>query len=352
MEYLYERSLIMKKSVESIVRALENSGAMMKPYMSKDEMLDGYLKYQKAVLEQLFINQADKFKLYDAVNYLEIHAAEKGIGENPVIVKAITDLRNISREIATTINGKCGEESVRKALNYTNRNIITMPNIHLSDGFDRTEIDQIVITSNGILILEVKHYKKNIVISPSGKIENCDKTLGEQMNVKRHLLRTKLEQALYNTYSDLPLHIESRVVFSNPDSNVTDNYKLEKLCYKAHLPHEIENFTSNVKYSNRQMTLIETLITEFAEEETYPVKYDFNRIRKTFAEALVLLENEEKEDKVVEEAEEDKIVNFDLNQNNFVVKPRKKSKVDKFVAIAVHTVLAAASVYEYVKSLK
>ena len=332
----------MKKSVESIVKALEQSGAMMKSNMNKDELLDGYLNYQEAVLQQLFGNQSiDNFKLFDAVKYLEVHAAEKGLGENPVIIAAIKDINDISREIATTINGKRGEALVRKALNYTNRKIIALPNIHLSNESDCTEIDQIVITSNGILILEVKHYKKNIIISPSGKIENSDKTLGEQMNIKRHLLRSKLEQALYDKDPDLCLHIESRVVFSNPDSIVTDNYKLEKLCYKAHLPHEIEDFTSDVKYSNKQMELIETLIKEFAEEEeSYPVKYDFNRIRKTFSEALVLLEDD------------DKVVDFDCTENNVIVKPRKKSKAEKFATIAAYTLLTVTVIYEYAKSFR
>lgn len=150
-----------------------------------------------------------------------------------------------------------------------------------------------------ILILEVKNYKKDIIISEAGQIYGpcnkrySDKNLGEQMNVKRFLFRSKLEAALAAAESGIPVHIESWVVFSDPNISVTDLYRQERYCFKTSLSHEIDGFQSDVFYSADQIRSIAAAISEFADkDERYDVGMDFDRIRKTFAQALVLLESE------------------------------------------------------------
>lgn len=290
----------MKRTVESIMSDMEANGAMMCPKMTKDERMAGLLDYQEMILRLVFNDDhAANLRLWDVAAHFRDLASEKSCEDAPVVMQAIEDMETIAKEIAMAISGASGEHQVAKSLRYVRRNIISLLNISLSDGEDKTELDQVVITSNGILVLEVKNYKKDITISEAGQIYGpcnkrySDKNLGEQMNVKRFLLRSKLEAALAAAELEIPVHIESRVVFSDPNISVTDLYRQERYCFKTSLSHEIDGFQSDVYYTADQMRSIETAISDFADkDERYDVGLDFDRIRKTFAKALVLLESE------------------------------------------------------------
>ena len=114
------------------------------------------------------------------------------------------------------------------------------------------------------------------------------------MNVKRYLLKKKLEEALDKAGSPLSLHLESRIVFSHPEADVVDEYFYEQFCSNAVLPHEIDAFESDVRYSDAEMQLLEDLISNIATTDTlrYVEKLDFDRIRRNFAETLTLLEED------------------------------------------------------------
>lgn len=290
----------MKRTVESIISDMEANGAMMCTKMTKDERMAGLMDYQEMILRLVFNDDhATNLRLWDVSAHFRDLASEKGSEDAPVVVQAIEDMETVAKEIAMAISGASGEHQVAKSLRYVRRNIVALPNISLCDGEDKTELDQVVITSNGILILEVKNYKKDITISEAGQIYGpcnkrySDKNLGEQMNVKRFLLRSKLEAALAAAELEIPVHIESWVVFSDPNISVTDLYRQERYCFKTSLSHEIDAFQSDVYYTADQMRSIAAAISEFAEkDEHYDVGLDFDSIRKTFAQALVLLESE------------------------------------------------------------
>lgn len=290
----------MNRTKEDILAEMQQCGAMMRTKMTAKELLSGLQDYQAMILRLVFNDDhAEKLRLYDVVTHFKELAKEKGYEEEPVVLQAIRDMEGIAKEIAIMISGVSGERQVERSLNYVHRKMIALPNIHLSDEEEKTEIDQIVITANGILLLEVKSYKKDITISEAGQIYGpchkhySDKSLGEQMNVKRYLLRTKLEKALAQVAPEIDVHVESYVVFSNPDITVTDLYKQENYCFKTNLPHLIDDFRSDVYYSSEQMNIIAGAVREIADtDDTYEVGMDFDAIRANFAQALSLLEGE------------------------------------------------------------
>ena len=285
----------MPRTVESIIRYMESTGVMMKNMLTSQERFDQLVAYQALVVNEVFSDtHGQSLRLTDVIKHFKDLAESKGLSDSSVVCKAISDMELISREIAGAITGAAGEKQVERSLIYSERKFINLSNITLSDDVDKTEIDQIVITSNGILILEVKNIRHDVVITESGQIYGRkDKTLGEQMNIKRYLLRTKLAEVLAEVDPTLPLHIESRVVFCDPTINIRDYYHGEKYCFKAKLPYEIDHFYSKVTYTPLQMQAIATAVKEIADtDETYPIKLDFNEIRRNFAEALILLEKE------------------------------------------------------------
>ena len=265
--------------------------------------------YQVAAVKAVFnTDHAETLTLRDCGNHLRELAKERNLEANDTIQTALKDMEFIGREIAAARSGASGERAVEKSIRYSKRRVIPLHNVILSAGEDRTELDQVVVTSNGIWILEVKNYKSDVTIAETGQVYetnrkwSSDKSLGDQMNLKRYLLRSKIEQELGE--HDIPVYIDSRVVFSNPSILVTDRYHQEKYCFTATLPHEIDQFTSEIEYSLDEMKIIAAVIESISEEENlYDIGMDFNRIRETFAEALVLLESDGGEEEKDECAE-------------------------------------------------
>lgn len=290
----------MNRTAESIIKKMESTGIMTRTHMTSKERLDGLCAYQALALQEIFNDQhATNLRFKDGIQHINHLAKEKGLTNSPVIKQAIADMKMLSKEIAIAISGQSGEQTVSRSISYTNRHIIAIPNVTLCDDEHKSELDQVIVTSNGILILEVKNHKTDIMISETGCICTTanrplsDKCLGDQMNRKRYLLRSKLEKALQDTQMNIPVHIDSFVVFSSSFVTVTDKYRQEKYCFSASLPHEIEQYCSDVSYTDEQMETLSGIIRGIAEEEeAYYVDMDFDKIRKTFAATLVLLESD------------------------------------------------------------
>ena len=284
----------MKRTPGYIVKGFPMMEPEMKPKDKNAAMEDLQVAMSRAVFNT---DHAETCTMKDCGNHIRELARERGLENNDTVQAALKDMEFIGREIAAARSGASGERAVEKALRYVERKKVTLPNVILSEGDDKTELDQIVLTSNGILILEVKNYKSDVTIAETGLVygvnrKRCsDKSLGDQMNLKRYLLRTKMERELGE--HNIPVHIESRVVFSNPSIEVADHYGLEKYCFTAKLPQEIERFTSDVEYSPEEMKILATVIQSIAEDESvYDIGFDYDRIKETFANALVLLETE------------------------------------------------------------
>ena len=93
----------------------------------------------------------------------------------------------------------------------------------------------------------------------------------------------------------MEIQIETRVVFTDPTITVTDLYKQEHYCFRGRVAHEIDNFTSGVYYSQDQMRMLAGAVEAASDKnKTYDTGFDFDRIRHTFAQALILLEGDPK----------------------------------------------------------
>ena len=298
----------MRRTVESIINEMEATGIMMRDRIRPKERKDELLKFQSLVCREVFNDDhAETLRYTDVIHHFRELAAQKGLSEAPAVIRTIQDLSVLGTETGIAVSGEAGELRVVKAMRNVRRPVITIPNVTLAEleGDDgtvghRTELDQVVITDSGILLLEVKNYSRNVLISESGQvscanvIRQAERCLGEQMNFKRYLFTRRMKEYVAQSGCRLPLYMETRVVFSNPSINVTDNYKLEPYCYAAGLPHEIDAFTSPVHYTDAQMKLLADAVNAIAEQDaTYPVGLDLDRIRRNFAEALVLLEVEQ-----------------------------------------------------------
>ena len=288
----------MSRTVESVVRQMVASDIMTEQRMTPQARQKGLRDYADLVLEMIYNrDHARNLRLQDGIAHMQRMAQEKGLENALVVTRAIDDLNIIEQEISMIPRDEKGMDALHDAVRQSRRKYINFRNVLLRDGDGQARIDQLLIISNGILILEAKDYGQDVVIGESGQI--CDssgscrltQSLGEQMEHKRALLYTQLEKVLAENNWDIPIHIDSRVVFTNSTALVVDHFQKEKTCYNANLPYEIEQFASDVSYNPHEMfTLGKAVEKLFQKPEECDVGMDFNQIRRNFAAALILLE--------------------------------------------------------------
>ena len=289
----------MARTAESIVRQMVDTGIMVEDRMTPRDRRGVMRDYADLVLRMIFNDDhASNLQLRDGIAYMHRVAQEKGLEKSLVIAQAIDDMRKIEKEISVVPEDDLRAKMLGDAVSQCSRTSITFRNVVLDDNGKKENLDQVMITSNGILILEAKNYVRDTVIKVSGRIYdisgNCylDQSLGDQMARKRSLLKSSLENVLAENNQDIPVHADSIVVFTGGTSLVVDHYQEERICYSANLPYEIERYSSNVSYNPHEMfTLGKAIEKLLPKPEVCDVGMDFYQIRRNFATALVLLEN-------------------------------------------------------------
>jgi hypothetical protein len=172
-------------------------------------------------------------------------------------------------------------------------------NVYVSDGTDETEIDNIVVTNSGIIVLEIKSAKTDITIAEDGRLLHENEisfhnvSMGDKMGKKRALLKYQIETIARERGYDLPVHIDSYIVFSTPYNiriKVTDLYHQEKYCFRGKLNYIIDGFNSEIHYNDVQLAQINDIIGTLASrQKTFSTNIDFEDIKTSFAYTAALL---------------------------------------------------------------
>lgn len=340
---------MMKEMKENdVMKKFENQNVVNRAEFTFEEYLEQLTGFQKIVSSCVYEGD-DSFRLSDSITRLQQFIRSKGIKDDPFVKKAMDDIKETGKELAIIMAGKRGEGRIEHALSFVERPDLTVfKNKYITDGEEETEIDTILVTSNGIVILEIKNAKKDITISQDGRLlyENQisyhDDCIGEKMEKKRRLLKYQIEKEMKNRGVDSfgkPVRIESRIVFSPPYKTrirVTDLYKKERFCFGNQLKHIIENYYSGTCYESEDLQMLNEIIGSMeSNKKRFQQKLDFAKINREFAQLMELLTKQE----VVELAETAPIL---LKRDD-----SKESSVKRFYTfgkIAVSALFAAASI--------
>lgn len=297
----------MKRTAQSILNHMTQTKLLMNPTHTHEELCEQLPQFQELILKLVFNDDhAEGLNLTDVITHFENIAKERQLENHPMILNAIANLREFKKELSVIVSGIKAEEAVRRELHKCSRDFYQLENIYLKDEYEKTEIDQLLFTSTGIVIIEVKNPGHHVFISESGRMcrqMKDDKKqvdcIGEQMNTKRYLVRTKLENAMKQAGIRKKLPIRTLIVFTNPYIRVDDFYEREEWCYCADLPHIIEELYSKTHFSDEEMQkLCELMRSQLAESEAFENKVDYDQVRTSFASALELLEQEPIEENV------------------------------------------------------
>lgn len=285
----------------TIVAQMENSGLFMRAEYTNNEYTDELLDFQKMVGEMICGDQARyDLRMSEIIVRMESAAREKGVDRNPLVQNGIRALQKVGKEISISVAGRNSENRIARMLSFSERNdLATFRNVYVSDGESETELDNVLLTKNGIIVLEVKSVRGDVKISEDGHIMRAndeyydDKPIDEKMIIKCRLLKSRLESLMAERGVQLPIWIDSYIVFSTPQNvfiHVNDLYRKQKYCSKGKLKYIVDDFTSDICYAPDEFVYLQNLLGEIeTSQKRFSLDMDFDEVRKSFAQAYCLI---------------------------------------------------------------
>lgn len=273
---------------------MEESGLLMKTKLTHEDYMNELLGFQEMIGSMIF-NDGDEHRINETIVEMERTARSKQTEKDPKFRKGIAALRQIEKEISISVAGKHGEERVARTLEYITRPCYKYRNVYITDGERETELDNLILTENGMIILEVKNVKSDITINENGRIlydNQCyhDISICDKMQDKRNLLKAEIEKRMNEKGLCIPFSIDSYLVLSTQRDvriKVTDLCKKEKYCFRPSLPYIIDGIRAGDGLSEKEMRDLDAIICEMeTQKKCFNLKLDFNKIRADIAEAL------------------------------------------------------------------
>ncbi len=289
------------KTKEQLISEMEATGILTSKEMTFIEYANNLTEFQQMILRMIMNEDYERDMRFDAAIFkLDSEARKKGLAQNPEVRKGISALRTVNREIAITLSGIRGENFVSRTLEFIERpEAKVYKNVYISNGKEETELDAVVVTNEGIIILEIKKAKDDLTITEDGRLlhsgDECyeKKSLGEKMELKRRLLKESLEKAFDARKESITVPIDSYIVFSPPKGtriNIKDCYQLEKWCFRTGINARINNYCGQVYYSEEQLEDINRVLSAMeVNKKRFQLSVDFDAIRSDFAGALCIL---------------------------------------------------------------
>lgn len=113
------------------------------------------------------------------------------------------------------------------------------------------------------------------------------------MSAKRRLLKVRIENALRERGLDLPVYIDSYLVFVTPkrlDVTITDNFRKEHWCRCGKLQHIVNDFISDVTYTAEEYAQLAEIIEGLdCNVRRFPTELDLPAIRDNFVALFSLI---------------------------------------------------------------
>lgn len=265
------------------------------------EYVDQLMKFQEETAKLVIgAENAHLVRMSEVVSRCEAVAREKNLHFDSKVAEGIRALKLISKEIAIAMAGKSGEDRVANTFQYVTRQDAKFyRNVYITNSIEETEMDSVVLTKNGFIILEVKNAKEDITLAPDGRIlfnnSSCyhDISIGEKMDKKRRLLRTRLEEEFANRGVNKEVKIDSLLVFSTPSGvriHIHDQFKQENYCFRGSLFNRIDGFKSNVEYTDKELAAMDEILQQIeTEQKRFTITFNPENVKRAFAEAFEAL---------------------------------------------------------------
>lgn len=271
-----------------------------------EEYVDQLIKLQKTVCQFTFNDEYhEQFRIGDAITKVKCYAISKDLNNSEIYYRGMDALKLIEKELAITFSGRKAENHVDNILKkyVTRDDFSSYRGIYLNNGSEDTEIDNLILTKNGFLLLEIKNIKSDVHISEEGRLfVNGDCSfeqipLGEKMNRKRNLFKSEIKKALKKKGVHIDIDLHSLVVFNEPRNTkcYITNHSNEKWCKSNQLGYIVNEFSNKFPYSTDQFNILNESCKEFeTHQKKFSVNYDIESTVDDICSLFDLLETNRK----------------------------------------------------------
>ena len=279
---------------KEIVERLEATGAMTAAEYGRGELLEGYKAFERVLLKEVFQDgYSESLRAYDLISHLKSRASQYALQDSEAFAALIRDLERFSREVGALVNGARGELYASWALDRLRGRNEVLSNVELCFDGEKAEYDDVVITPQGVFIVEVKYLKCSVKIDSDGVLRGESRRLpgtynvGERMRSKEHVLWKTIEPVV----SDFMLRdqVHGLIVNANDDIRIEDEFGFVPVKSCGSVCYYIEGFDSGSALSDGQMNAIKSALLDAAVEIRHAPDIDFDRVRENFAETLMLM---------------------------------------------------------------
>lgn len=291
------------KTTEDFIKEMESSNVLMSNECTFKEYVSEITQFQNMICKMVASDDYHEgMRIDEALFIMENTARKKGLRSNPAVHNGILTMKKLVKEMAITMSGAKGENLVSRTLEFLDRpNTQIFHNVYITDGIDETELDGIVLTDSGVIILEIKKVKSDLALTEDGRMifagDECyDKVpLAQKMALKRRLLKKCLEKTIADKSLAIPIYVDSFIVFSAPKGQyvkIDDRYRREKYCFRTSLNKKIGNYLGCAYYKEEQLTQLGEIFSEMESNvKRFETKLNYDEVRRSLAEALVVLQD-------------------------------------------------------------
>lgn len=294
------------KQKQTLMEDLNLNNIFVKNDFTYFEYVNQLNKMQEIINKRVFKHEYHPvFRIDDARHELKKKSIRFNLTEKPEFGKAIANLKLIEKELAISSAGKKAEDRVDTLLNkYVKRtDYINFRGIYLvNDDKEDTEIDSLILTKNGIILLEIKNIKNDVTISEEGRLfigNDCSyeqTPLVEKMNRKRRLFKEEIKKSLKAKGVHIDITLDSFIVFNEAYNKqcYVNNRSDEKWCKSNKLPYIINQHTNSVPYSDNEFAILKECLLEFeTKKKLFVSDLDFHFIKESISNLVELVEIEE-----------------------------------------------------------
>ncbi|MDR2834484.1 MAG: NERD domain-containing protein, partial [Streptococcaceae bacterium] len=244
----WNKEVIKKEQDTSLLQNLKKQQAALKPL--EEQIFEG--KQLRATHEQQLIKEdrIQQKKFYSVIER-QIHDAGKVPLKNEELVSFYQSwIINLDEKLfpyttkffqsrlSGMLNGNKGESFIEDYLKIMGNRIKYLKNIRLVYNDLDVEIDYLVFTSSGIYIFEVKNINYDSYIDERGFL-NANSRVTDvvfQMNRQKNCVRNILSE-----YRLDKIPVSTRLIWSNQESHIKNNYPNLKVIYRNDLDKLLSN---------------------------------------------------------------------------------------------------------------
>lgn len=190
-------------------------------------LLERHNDLEQAICRTVFQDKySSSVKTYHVIDHLVARGEELGLMGAPSYLAAIEALKRFSSYHAGLIRGFAGERRGFYAIKHVESGFEQLVNAELDYEGEHDEFDQILVSRQGLVIVEVKNYSSSAAIGSDGILRFEDgsgrmRNVGERMESKRYVLRKVASDAIGRELPDAG--IVSLVVNANEKASIRND---------------------------------------------------------------------------------------------------------------------------------